>query len=105
MRHLSTFFPGVKFTYEAEEPPGSREARKRYSLFLKLWMQFSGRGVPYPRHHGVVENRMGWVIEFHFVAKPVVAWVQTTSCGMPTGVDEIFERLRQATGWVTYYPP
>ena len=105
MRQLSIFFPGMKFTYEAEEPPGSREAGRRYSLFLKLWMQSFGWGVPYPRHYGVVENPMVWVIEFHFVAKPVVPWVQTTSYGMPTGVDEIFERLRQATGWVTYYPP
>jgi len=104
MRQLSMHFPGVKFTYEAEEPPGSRRAKELYSPLLKLWMHFFGWSVPYPRHYGVVENPTVWVVEFHFVAKPVVPWVQTTSYGMPTGVDETFERLRQATGWVTYYP-
>jgi hypothetical protein len=104
MRQLSTFFPGVSFTFEAERPPFVVEAERHYSLVLRLWLYFFGREVPYPRHHGIVQRPVGWAIEFKFVARPTVPWVQATAYGMTAGLDETFERLRQATGWVTHYP-
>jgi hypothetical protein len=103
MRQLSTFFPGVSFTYEAERP-AEMEAVK-LSLFLRLWLYFFGWEVSYPRYCGLVESPAGWVIQFYFVSGPTVPWVQATSYGRTGGLDAIFERLRKATGWVTYYPP
>ena len=105
IRQLSAHFPGVEFTYEAEAPAGSIEARKNRSLFMRLWLHFLGWEVPYPRHYGVLQNPAGWAIQFYFVAQSAVPWVQATSYGMTAGLDEIFERLRQATGWETHYPP
>src|SRR5262245_57671953 len=103
MRQLHTFFPGVSFTYEAERPI-EMEAVK-LSLLLRLWLYFFGWEVPYPRYCGLVESPTGWAIQFYFVSGPTVQWVRATSYGRTAGLDATFERLRKATGWVTYYPP
>jgi hypothetical protein len=102
---LSTFFPGVSFIYQAERKPTEAAAEQRLSLFLRIWLYFFGADVPYPRHYGFVESPAGWAIEFYFPARLIVPWVQAISYGRTTGLDDIFERLRQETGWVTQYPP
>jgi hypothetical protein len=104
MRQLSAFFPGVSFAYEAERSPGVLEAHKRLSPLLRLWLYFFTQEVPYPRHYGHVKSPSGWAIEFYFVARPTVLWVQTTAYGKTQPLDEIFKRLQQATDWVTSYP-
>jgi hypothetical protein len=81
------------------------EAERHLTLILRIWLYFFGREVPYPRHDGFVENPVGWAIEFTFVARPAVPWVQATLYGMTSGLDVPFERSRQATGWVIHFPP
>src|SRR5262245_28196524 len=112
MRQLSTFFPGVSFKYQAERPSGETEARGHFfadSEALATVLRTAASRViligevPWPRHYCLVESPVGWFVEFKFVARPTVPWVQATSYGMTSGLDEIFERLRQATGWVTSY--
>jgi hypothetical protein len=105
IRQLSAFFPGVSLTYEAERSQGVLQAQKHLSPILRLWLYFFGWEVPYPRYYGHLKSPGGWAFEFYFVARPTVPWVQATAYGKTRPLDEIFERLQQATGWVTYYPP
>ncbi|WP_247361281.1 arginase family protein [Bradyrhizobium sp. 4] len=39
---LSRVFPGVRFVYLAEEPPGAIETRKHMPLTLRLWLMLFG---------------------------------------------------------------
>ena len=103
MRHLSDAFPGVRFEYEAEEPPGVARAYERMSLWLRLWLAVFGTKVRYPRRYGYFENGRGGGVEFHFVAEEPVRWIEATSYGMG-GLDENFDRLSAATGWKIAYP-
>ena len=98
-RQISTHFPGVNFTFQAEEPPAMRDMRQRLNL-----SDDSPWSVPYPRHFGDIRSPSGWVIEFEFVAGPSVPWISSTAYGKTAGLDETFERMEKATGWETYYP-
>jgi hypothetical protein len=104
MRHLSGAFPGVRFEYEVEEPPGMASAGKQMSFWLRLWLSVSGTETRYPRRHGYFENGRGGGIEFYFVAENPVRWIEATSYGMTGGLDENFDRLSASTGWKIVYP-
>jgi hypothetical protein len=104
-RHLSNAFPGVRFTYQASEPPGSAAARKIMSLFLRLWLSVFGLETRYPHHHGYVEGLgRGAAVEFYLLAEEPVRWIRATSYGMTAGLGGHFDRLSAATGWVVKYP-
>jgi hypothetical protein len=101
-RRLSGAFPGVRFTYEAQEPPGL--AAVRLPLALRLWHSVFGVKARYPRHHGIFERDNSAVVEFSFEAREPVRWIRATSYGMTAGLDRNFDELSSATGWVTVYP-
>jgi hypothetical protein len=101
-RHLSDAFPGVRFVYEAEEPPGL--ASVKLPLLLRLWLAVFGVKTQYPNHHGYFEREGGGAVEFYFPAKQPVHWITATSYGMTAGLDDNFARLSAATGWEIAYP-
>jgi hypothetical protein len=71
--HISDVFPGVSFTYEAEEPHGAAMARKNTSLFMRFWLSLFGVDGQYPNHCGYFERTTGGAVEFYFVAQePVI---------------------------------
>ena len=104
MRHLSDAFPGVRFAYQGEEPPGAASARKRMPLYLRLWLSVFGVGTRYPNHCGYFKRSNGGVVEFSFPAAQTVHWIEATSYGMTAGLANNFNRLSAATGWVIKYP-
>ena len=105
MRRLSDAFPGVRFEYQPEEPPGSIAARRQMSLWSRLWLSiFSVEEVRYPRRYGFFESGRGGAVEFYFEAEQPVRWIEATSYGMTAGLDENFDRLSAATGWKITYP-
>jgi hypothetical protein len=103
-RHLSDAFPGTRFVYQAAEPPGVAEAHKNMPLFLRLWLSIFGERTNYPNHHGYFERDTGGTIEFYFEGREPVRWITATSYGMTAGLDDNFDRLSSATGWVIKYP-
>ena len=104
MRRLSDAFPGVRFEYQAEEPPGLAVARQHMTLWLRLWLFIFGTETRYPRRYGYFERATGGAVEFYFVAEQPVRWIEATSYGMTAGLDENFDRLSAATGWKIVYP-
>lgn len=104
MRFLSDAFPGVRFEYQAEEPPGSALARQQMSLWLRLWLSIFGTETRYPRRYAYFQSVNGGAVEFYFVAEQPVRWIEATSFGMTAGLDENFDRLSAATGWKIVYP-
>jgi hypothetical protein len=102
--HLFDAFPGVTFTYQSEEPPGMAEAHKRMPLFLRLWLLVFGVETRYPHHRGYFERDRGGAVEFYFVAEEPVRWIEATLYGMTAGLDDNFDRLSAATGWMIKYP-
>jgi len=104
-RHLSKAFPGVRFTYQANEPPGSAAARKKMSLFLRLWLSVFSVETRYPHYHGYFERLgQGGAVEFYLLTEEPVRWIRATSYGMTAGLGDHFDRLSAATGWVVKYP-
>jgi hypothetical protein len=103
-RHLSDAFPGVRFQYEAEAPPGMAQAHKQMSLLLRLWLSIFGIKTRYPSHHGHFESENGAAVQFYFLAKQPVHWITATSYGMTTRLDDNFDKLFAATGWKIVYP-
>jgi hypothetical protein len=103
-RRLSDAFPGVRFEYQAEVPPGLARAHQQMSLFLRLWLAIFGIKTRYPNHHGYFESGNGGAVEFYFPAKHPVHWITATSYGMTAGLDGNFDRLFAATGWKIVYP-
>ena len=101
---LSEAFPGVRFQYEAEEPPGMAVARGQMSIWLRVWLVVFGQDVPYPRRYGYFQRASGGTVEFYFVAEQPVRLIEATSYGMTAGLDENFDRLAAATGWKIVYP-
>lgn len=101
-RRLSDAFPGVRFVYQAEAPPGLAQAQ--IPFLLRVWQLIFGVKTPYPNYHGYFEPGNGGVVEFYFQAKEPVYWITATSYGMTTGLDENFDRLFGATGWKIVYP-
>jgi hypothetical protein len=73
------------------------------SLFLRLWLAVFARKTRYPHHYGGFE-RKGGAVEFYFESEEPVRWIRTTSYGMTTELNENFDRLSAATGWVVVYP-
>jgi hypothetical protein len=63
-RHLSDAFPGVRFVYQAEEPPEVARVYQQMLLWLRLWLSISGTNTHYPNHHGYFESPSGGAIEF-----------------------------------------
>ena len=104
MVRLSEAFPGVRFQYEAEEPPGMTVARGQMSIWLRVWLFVFGTDTPYPRRYGYFQRASGGTVEFYFVAEQPVRWIEATSYGMTAGLDENFDRLAAATGWKIVYP-
>jgi hypothetical protein len=78
-RHLSEAFPGVRFSYHAQKPPGLAELGLRLPLMLRLWLLAFGVKTRFPRHYGVFERNIGGTVEFHFEAREPVRWVRATS--------------------------
>jgi hypothetical protein len=103
-RHLSDAFPGARFSYHAQEPPGLAALGLRLPLMLRLWLLAFGVKTRYPRYYGLFERDIGGIVEFHFEAQEPVRWVWATSYGMTGGLDANFHRLFAATGWITVYP-
>ncbi len=103
MRFLSDAFPGVRFEYQAEEPPGLALARQQMSLWLRLWLSIFGTETRYPRRSGYFESGNGGAVEFYFVAEQLVRWIEATSYGRTGGLDKNFDRLSAATGWKIVY--
>jgi hypothetical protein len=101
-RHLSDAFPGTRFTYVASKPP----AVVRWPLRARLLFAVFGVRTRYPHHSGLFERDLGdpTFVQFYFEASEPVRWIRATSYGMTSGLDESFERLSAATGWVTVYP-
>ncbi|MDH2383260.1 hypothetical protein [Bradyrhizobium sp. CER78] len=104
MLRLSDAFPGIRFHYEAEEPPAAVAARAQMSILLRIWLFFFGRDTSYPRRQGYFENGKGGSVEFYFEARQPVPSITATSYGMTAGLDENFGRLYAATGWKIVYP-
>jgi hypothetical protein len=103
-RQLSKAFPGVNFTYQAEEPPGVARVRKNMSLFLRLWLSVFGVDRRYPHHHGHFMQEQGGAVEFYFEADEPVRWISTTMYGRTMGLAGNFDHLFAATGWIVKYP-
>ncbi|WP_166302285.1 MULTISPECIES: hypothetical protein [unclassified Bradyrhizobium] len=104
MHRLSDAFPGIRFQYEAEEPPGSVAARAQMSILLRAWLFLFGSDTPYPRRQGYFENGKGGSVEFYFEARQPVRSITAISYGMTAGLDDNFDRLYAATGWKIVYP-
>ena len=69
---LSEAFPGVRFQYEAEEPPGMAVARGQMSIWLRVWLVVFGQDVPYPRRYGASREQAAAQSMFYFVAEQPV---------------------------------
>ena len=104
MRLLSEYFPGVRFEYQAAEPPGMISAREQMPFWLRLWLAVFGAETRYPRRYGYFQRDRGGAVEFYFVAEQPVRWIEATSYGSTGGLDENFNRLSAATGWKIVYP-
>jgi hypothetical protein len=104
MRLLSESFPGVRFEYQAAEPPGMASAREQMPIWLRLWLSVFSTETRYPRRYGCFEGGNGGVVEFYFAAEQPVRWIEATSYGKTAGFDENFNRLSAATGWKIVYP-
>ena len=103
---LSRVFPGVRFVYLAEEPPGAIEAQKHMSFVLRLWLILFGVGGRYPCCKGYwehVEDLGGGTIEFYFETKGPVRYVSATGYGRTGGFDALLEQLEKNTGWKIGY--
>jgi hypothetical protein len=100
--HLSEAFPGVQFSYVAEEPCGLAEVRKNMSLLLRLWRLVLSERTRYPHHYGLFEGT--GAVEFYFEPEEPVRWIRSTSYGRTTGLHDNFDRLHMTTGWVVVYP-
>ena len=104
MRRLSDAFPGVRFEYQAEPPPGLTSARKYMPIFLRLWLAVFGVKTRYPNHHGYFDPGTGGAVEFYFLAKQPVHWITATAYGMTAGLNDNFDQLSAVTGWKIVYP-
>jgi hypothetical protein len=102
--HLSDAFPGVQFSYHAQEPPGLAALGLRLPLMLRLWLLAFVVKTRYPCYYGLFKRDNGGTVEFHFEAQEPVRWVKATLYGMTGGLDANFDRLFAATGWITVYP-
>lgn len=94
----------MRFEYEPEERPVTPAVRSQMPLWLRVWLFVFGQDVPYPRRYGYFQNGRGGSVEFYFVAEQSVRWIEATSYGNTTGLDENFDRLAAATGWKIVYP-
>jgi hypothetical protein len=74
------------------------------SLSLRLWLSIVGERTHYPNHYGHFERDVGGAVEFYFEAREPVGLIRATSYGMTAGLDNNFDRLCSATGWVIEYP-
>jgi hypothetical protein len=103
-RRLSEAFPGTGFIYEASAPAGQTEAGKSMSLLLRLWLVLFGVDRRYPCYRGSFQRSEECAVQFYFSAHEPVAKISATSYGMTSGLDDDFDRLAEATGWIVKYP-
>ena len=103
-QRLAEAFPGVRFVYEAQEPPAVAMSLRMRPWFLRLWLAIFGVTTRYPRYQGCFERESGGAVEFYFEAKEPVRSIRTTCYGLTAGLDDNFDRLAAATGWTTVHP-
>ena len=103
---LSQAFPGVRFVYLAEEPPGAIEARRQMSFALWVWLKLFGADGGYPCCNGYWERAEylgGGAIEFYFETNEPVRYVSASGYGRTQGFDALYEELEKNTGWKINY--
>ena len=98
-RRVSDAFPGIQFVLERGEPPRMGMARKRMSLFLRLWraaFSIRRRYAYWACHY----QAHGSAVGLYFEASEPVRWIRASLDGrnVESGADG-FERLCTATGW------
>ena len=104
MRHLSESFPGVRFVYQAAEPPAAALVRKHRPLYLRILLSVFGTETRYPSHWGYFESGTGGAVEFYFPAAQTVRWMEATLYGRTASLGDNLHHLSAATGWIVKYP-
>jgi hypothetical protein len=103
-RGLAGPFPGVEFTYVAEEPAASAMLARQLTLFQRVLLSILSRKTRYPHIIGDFQRPGGAALQFYFEVAEPVRWIRATSYGMTAGLDENFDRLAAETGWFVKYP-
>ncbi|MGC2779439.1 MAG: hypothetical protein WA418_27760 [Bradyrhizobium sp.] len=103
-QQLAAAFPGVEFTYNAEQTVQAKAACQNMPLPLRIWLFLFGVDGRYPNHTGEFTSDRGGIVQFYFEAGEPVRRISATSYGRTSGLDDNFQELARRTGWIVRYP-